>query len=868
VSPHAPSVETVLAEAVGIPDPAARAAYLDRACGDDGGLRARVERLVADHFRAGNFLERPPLAALPDETAPFEPGGGAAAVGTRVGPYALRELLGEGGMGAVYLAEQSEPVKRRVALKVVKPGMDSRQVVARFAAERQALALMDHPNIARILDGGTTEAGRPYFVMELVRGIPVTDYCDQAGLSTRERLRLFVRVCRAVQHAHQKGVIHRDLKPSNVLVTVIDGRPVPKVIDFGIAKATGGALTDRTLQTGFHQLVGTPLYMAPEQAELSGVDVDTRADVYSLGVLLYELLTGATPFDPHVLRKAGFDEMRRMIREDEPAKPSKRLSTLAAEQASTVGDRRGVDPRRLGRQVRGELDMVVMRCLDKDRTRRYQSPAELADDVERHLDGRPVEAVPPSAWYRVRKFARRNRGPVVAGGLVLAALVAGVVGTSVGLAEAHQARRNAEQAEAEAKADRDDAKALADFLLDQFLHPAMSHRAMADRSWGDTVAVNSEDRESDDRPLSQALDISDERMSRIFGGRPRAEATARHSIGVAWRGLGRWADAEPHLRRAVELREREFGPEHPITLRSLTCLGEVLASGGRGGDAVGVLERVRSAEARAPGPGPHPHPSTVHLLAKAHQASGDLPTAIRLMEGVRDRGPVVPPGLMRDLAAAYRAAGRPADATRLWADVAPAVQARVGVGSVHGLYLTDAWVGDLLADGQPDRAVEVSREYLAGVRSGTPDGGPDGGVAMGAIELYSSTLLAAGRPAEAEPVLREVLALYDRRVEPSVRLERSVEDAGWTRAMFRSRIGGALLGQGKYAEAEPLLVEGYEGMRDQQSVVPPGSRDPLPEAADRLVRLYTALGKPDEAAKWRAERAKYRGPASPPRLVR
>jgi probable HAF family extracellular repeat protein len=348
-------------------------------------------------------------------------------------------------MGVVYVAEQVVPVRRKVALKVIKPGMDTRQVIARFEAERQALAMMDHPNIAKVHDAGATESGRPYFVMELVHGIPITDYCDREQLSIPERLELFVLVCRAVQHAHQKGVIHRDLKPSNILVTVIDGTAVPKVIDFGVAKATGQSLTERTLFTGFHQFVGTPLYMSPEQADLAGADVDTRSDIYSLGVLLYELLTGTTPFDSETIRDAAFDEMRRIIREEEPPRPSTRLSTLG-ESLSTVSARRKAEPRHLSRAVRGELDWIVMKALEKDRTRRYETANDFADDVIRHLNNQPVEACPPSRLYHCQKFVRRHRSRIAAVGLI------GVLGLALAVAVGRQAARRAETASAVAQA--------------------------------------------------------------------------------------------------------------------------------------------------------------------------------------------------------------------------------------------------------------------------------------------------------------------------------------------------------------------------------------------------------------------------------
>ncbi|HJZ90628.1 MAG TPA: serine/threonine-protein kinase, partial [Gemmataceae bacterium] len=443
-----PSLDTVFCEAVEIADADARAAYLARACGTDARLRQRLEALIAAHFQAGSFLDRPAEALA--AAAPLAPGhdpSDAQEPGSVIGPYTLVEKVGEGGMGAVYVADQSTPVKRRVALKVIKPGMDTREVVARFEAERQALALMDHPNIAAVFDAGTTDQGRPYFVMELVHGVPITEYCDQARLPADRRLRLFVQLCRAVQHAHQKGVIHRDLKPSNVLVTVLDGEPLPKVIDFGIAKAVHQPLTEKTAQTRLAQLVGTPMYMSPEQAELSGLDVDTRADVYGLGVLLYELLTGTTPFDQETLLRAGFDEMRRVIREDEPPRPSERVSTLAAPARTTVSARRGLDQRRLSRLLRGDLDWVVMKALEKDRDRRYEGAGAFAADVERYLAGRPVVARPPSTGYRVRKFVQRNKAAMAMAAVLLAAVlaVAGTVGWT-----AHA--RSAERAEAARRA--------------------------------------------------------------------------------------------------------------------------------------------------------------------------------------------------------------------------------------------------------------------------------------------------------------------------------------------------------------------------------------------------------------------------------
>jgi tetratricopeptide (TPR) repeat protein/serine/threonine protein kinase len=392
-----------------------RAGYLAAACGQDAELRERIEALLRAHEQAGGFLWD--KSAVDDPRATVDDPI-SERPGTVIGPYKLMEQIGEGGMGLVFVAEQQQPVRRKVALKVIKPGMDTRQVVARFEAERQALALMDHPHIAKVFDGGTTDSGRPYFVMELVKGVPITEYCDQNRVPIRQRLELFVSVCQAVQHAHQKGIIHRDLKPSNVLVMSHDGTPVVKVIDFGVAKAIGQQLTDKTIYTQFAQMVGTPLYMSPEQAGMSSLDVDTRSDIYSLGVLLYELLTGTTPFDKERLREAGYDQMRRIICEEEPPKPSMRISTMG-KVATTVSTQRQSEPRQLSKLIRGELDWIVMKAVEKDRNRRYDTTNGLAMDVQRYLNDEPVLACPPSAWYRFRKFAQRNKAALAVASLIL-----------------------------------------------------------------------------------------------------------------------------------------------------------------------------------------------------------------------------------------------------------------------------------------------------------------------------------------------------------------------------------------------------------------------------------------------------------------
>ncbi|HMF14684.1 MAG TPA: protein kinase, partial [Gemmataceae bacterium] len=490
MQPDQERVDSIFLAAAEKATAAERAAYLDVACASDPELRARVERLLAAQSKVSRFLEAPApaLVGTVDESPVTE------RPGTLVGPYKLLEQIGEGGMGTVWMAQQTEPVKRAVAVKLIKPGMDSKQVLARFEAERQALALMDHPNIARVLDAGATAGGRPFFVMDLVKGVPITRYCDEHRLTPRQRLELFVPVCQAIQHAHQKGIIHRDIKPSNVLVAQYDGRPVPKVIDFGVAKAAGQQLTDKTLMTGFGSVIGTLEYMSPEQAEVNQLDIDTRSDIYSLGVVLYELLTGSTPLDKKRLKQAAFAEVLRIIREEEPPRPSTRLSH-STDSLPSVSAQRQMEPTKLTRLVRGELDWIVMKALEKDRNRRYETANGFAMDVQRYLADEPVLACPPSTVYKVRKFVRKNKRLLLAAAaFVLLLAVGSVVSTCQAIRATRAEAKEAERADAEREARLEEkaakereSQALA--ATKQALNDVEAQRSRAEANFAKALAV-------------------------------------------------------------------------------------------------------------------------------------------------------------------------------------------------------------------------------------------------------------------------------------------------------------------------------------------------------------------------------------------
>jgi serine/threonine protein kinase/tetratricopeptide (TPR) repeat protein len=627
-----PDVKSVFGKAIELTSPADRVAYLDRVCGSDPALRGEVEGLLAALQRAGRFMSHPAVSPS-DAEAPESD----EAIGTVIGAYTLVEKLGEGGMGAVYLAEQERPVKRRVALKLIKSGVGSPQAVARFDLERQTLALMDHPNIAQVLDAGTTRPlrgaaddtpfpdayGRSYVVMELVNGIPITRFCDQERMTLRERLELFLPVCHAVQHAHQKGIIHRDLKPSNVLIAQYDGRPAPKVIDFGVAKAVGSTLSERVKLTEVGVLVGTLEYMAPEQAELNNLDVDTRADIYSLGVLLYELLTGSPPFTSQQLRDGGFAEMLRLIKEVEPPKPSTRVSS--SDELASIAATRRVEPKSLARLLTGELDWIVMKCLEKERGRRYETAEALATDIGRYLADEPVSAGPPSTGYRVRKFVRRYRKPLAVVAAFLLLLMASTI-VSLGLAswalrergEAREQKQLAETREQEAKERNAETEGVLDFVENQVFAAA--------RPLGQEGGLGR------DVSLRRAIEAALPRVEGQFPDQPLIEARLLSTIGVSLMYLGDAKSAEPLFRRALELRTARLGRDHPETLVSMNNLGRCMSVIGRLREALTLLEETLELRKARLGPD---HPDTLRTLGNVittYRMLGRIARAVELTE--------------------------------------------------------------------------------------------------------------------------------------------------------------------------------------------------------------------------------------------
>ena len=715
-------------------------AFVKGACGGDEPLRQAVEGLLEAYSQAEGFI--PPRFAdsreAPGESKVHE------GPGVVIARYKLLEKIGEGGCGIVYVAEQQEPVRRRVALKIIKPGMDTRAVVARFEAERQALALMDHANIAKVLDAGATETGRPYFVMELVRGIKITDYCDQHQLATAERLDLFLQVCRAVQHAHQKGIIHRDLKPSNILVTVNDGIAVPKVIDFGIAKATAGRLTDKTVYTELHQFIGTPAYMSPEQAELTSVDIDTRSDIYSLGVLLYELLTGKTPFDHQELVKVGLDAMRQIIRAKEPPRPSTRLSALAASDLTTVARARRSEPPKLVHSVRGDLDWIVMKCLEKDRARRYETANGLARDIERHLHHEPVVARPPSRLYELQKTVRRHWVGFAVVGAVLAGLAIGMV---VSALEAARARR----AEALARQNLADSQAVAKFLAEIFASPEPG-------------------RQGRNTTVTEALGAAATRLETNLAMQPLTRADLQETIGWTFHTLSLNDEAIPLLEKVRDYRQAALGLEQHSTLTALNNLAICYAQVGREEEALKLKEQVLTLRRKVLGPEHADTLQAMNNLANAYRGAGRNEEAIKLLEQAlalrrKVSGPEHPETLlvMRNLGHCYSEAGRRDEALKLREQTLALRRKVSGPEHPETLFAMEGMADSLAEAGRLDEALKMQEEILTLSRKVL---GPEHRSTLIAMYNVAYYRYASGREAQALKLWEETLALQRMKLGP------------------------------------------------------------------------------------------------------
>ncbi len=852
-------------------DASQRAAYLDKACADDGALREHLENLLRVHEQAIPFLESRGSAGGAQELTVRADGLSAAApcsapaekAGDRIGRYKLLQQIGEGGCGVVYMADQEEPVRRRVALKVIKLGMDTRNVIARFEAERQTLALMDHPHIAKVLDAGATETGRPFFVMELVRGLKITDYCDEKKLPPTQRLALFIQVCQAIQHAHQKGIIHRDIKPSNILVTLNDGVAVPKVIDFGIAKATGGQqLTNKTIFTAFEQFIGTPAYMSPEQAVLTSLDIDTRSDIYALGVLLYELLTGQTPFDAKELLASGLDEMRRTIREQEPARPSNRLGTLPDNQLSTAAQRRSLEPPKLVSELRGDLDWIVMKCLEKDRARRYETANGLAMDVQRYLANESVIARPPSKLYRFQKLARRNKLAFGAGAAVFVALVAGLAVSIWFFLGEKAARKRTVAAEQQARA------------INRFLTEDLLFQATPDQNAREKKVTMEEVLDVATRNLDQNPEIARQ---------PEVEATLRLAVGSTYLKLSSPIEAERNLRLAFTLRRSALGPEHLDTLAAEHKLAEFLVIGsGRYAEAEPLIletwkgeQRLLGAEHRDTLDSMEGYQVVLSETGRLREAEQIARQVLQISERALGLDAKQTIDALRNLSGSVSLLGKHAEAERLAQEALSRYQ-RTKTNQL-GLFmsikdvavqrmlqgdldeaeklLSDAanrmsrvfgpdhfqtlWIQRVLALVLADQSRFAEAEVLAKATLAARPRQPGNQYTIGrTLLILGRVLVEQGKVDEAEPLLQEALTIFrEHHIFRYIALTAQAEN--W--------LGTIQLARKAYPEAEALLLSGAN-----QFFLPSGEMSPIERrvSVSHIIKLYEVWGKPEQAAAW------------------
>jgi eukaryotic-like serine/threonine-protein kinase len=729
-----------------------RQAFLESECTGDSALRGQVDSLLAASERPASFLDRPAIAVLDSLNPAFPPLGEGP--GDIIGPYKLLQLIGEGGFGVVYMAEQEAPVRRMVALKIIKPGMDTAQVIARFESERQALALMDHPNIAKVLDAGATESGRPYFVMELVKGITITEFCDRNHMPSQARLKLFIDVCRAIQHAHQKSIIHRDIKPSNVMVTLHDGVPVVKVIDFGVAKATAQKLTARTLFTAYGQMIGTPVYMSPEQAEMSGLDIDTRSDVYSLGVLLYELLTGTTPLDVQRLFAAGYAEMQRLIREEEAIRPSTRLSSLG-EKATVLAGNRGTDPKTLAQLLASDLDWIVMKALEKDRNRRYDAPSGLAEDIQRYLQNDAILARPPSAIYRLRKFASRHRVAVLAAFAITGALLLGIVAATWQAVRALRAEAkvqaaivHSERSLFEALAAKERVDAVNKFLATDLLGQANIGNQPFIGQDGGRIDRNR------NVTVGELLDRTAKIIDKRFANQPLIEAAIRLTLGETYMELGRLSEAQANIERSLALRTAELGPDDPDTLTSKNALAFLSLEEGQQTRADRLSDETLAARTARLGPD-HLDTLTSKLTrALVLPGNGKAEQAITLLrEVVAARSAKLGPAHPDTLDAKFRLAGHSQlkDRKPLLYDVLDAQIA--ALGDDHPRTLLTKLSLAMVCEATRDQA-QAEKFYRELVETCSAKLGSDHPLAQQSIYFLAHLYIAQGEFAKAEPLIR------------------------------------------------------------------------------------------------------------------
>ena len=772
--------EELFHEALELPAGPQRSAFLQKACAGDETLRRGVEALLRAHAEAGTVLEPVVPRQFPDSaTAPV-----TEKPGDQIGRYKLLQVIGEGGFGIVYMAEQHEPVRRRLALKIIKLGMDTKQVVARFEAERQALALMDHPNIAKVFDAGATETGRPFFVMELVRGVPITEYCDQNRLSTPQRLELFILVCKAIQHAHQKGIIHRDVKPSNVLVTLHDGVPVPKVIDFGIAKAIDQPLTDKTLFTRFEQFMGTPAYMSPEQAEMSGLGVDTRTDIYALGVLLYELLTGKTPFDPQQLLACGLDEMRRTIREQDPPKPSTRLGTLSDADLTTVAGRRGAEPRKLPGLVSGDLDWVVMKALEKDRTRRYETANGLAADIQHHLSNEPVLACPPGNLYRFQKLVRRNKLAFLAASVVTGALIIGLGVSTWMFFQEQQARQQADAERKKAQTEAAKSQQVAQFLKDML------------EGVGPSVALG-----RDSTMLREILDKTTERVGKDLKAQPAARAELLTTIGPVYHALGQYAKAEAVGREALALNKELFGNDGLAVAESLDNLADTLHEEDKNVEGEAIVREALAIQRKLSGTKSVVVARSLQILGKTlsgqkKHAEAETPYREALAmrkELLGSENPDVALSLMGVAGVAWHQ-GKVAEAEADYREVLAIQKKAYGAEHPDMEIPLDNLANLLIEQGKLAEGEAVVREVLALQRKMLGDAHPH---LVRSLWILTGVLQRQGKLAEAETIMQETLALQ----------RKLLGNEGPEVVSVLNNLAGILIAQGKLAESEGVVRE-------------------------------------------------------------